>query len=191
MAVAALMVIGSSIIIPLRRGATRVQRWALILLMAGTTVGGVGMSWNALTARMESTADDPLRGRREIYEVAREMAADSPVYGLGAGTFDSLFQMYRRTPEQYWPGQVHDDWLELRITFGWVGLGLAVIALTLSWFRPLAAGGVPCESTFLILVSLALGGCLLHAKVDFPFQIYSIQYLFLVLLAILFSSSRA
>jgi hypothetical protein len=38
---------------------------------------------------------------------------------------------------------------------------------------------------------VALGGCLLHARFDFPLQMYSILLLFLALCAVLFSLSRA
>jgi len=40
------------------------------------------------------------------------------------------------------------------------------------------------------LVWLALGGCLVHARFDFPFQIHSTLLLFLVLCAMLFGLSR-
>jgi NADH:ubiquinone oxidoreductase subunit 6 (subunit J) len=40
------------------------------------------------------------------------------------------------------------------------------------------------------LIWVALGGCLLHARYDFPFQIHSILFLFLVLCAILFTLSH-
>ena len=42
----------------------------------------------------------------------------------------------------------------------------------------------------MILIWLALAGCLVHARYDFPFQVHSIVFLFLVLCAILFVLTR-
>ena len=85
---------------------------------------------------------------------------------------------------------MHNDWLETRITFGWLGLGLILAALAcvgLRWFVP---GGLRGSRRFVVLTWLGLGGCLVHARWDFPFQIHSTLFLFLVISAILFSLSR-
>src|SRR5205809_2043726 len=111
------------------------------------------------------------------------MAADHPLFGTGAGTFDPLFQLYRISPDEYWPGQLHNDWLETLITFGRAGFALVLLALLLVWCRGFAPGGIACPGVFLACIWLALGGCLIHARYDFPFQIYSILLLFLVLCA--------
>ena len=90
----------------------------------------------------------------------------------------------------YWPAQLHNDWLETRITFGWLGSGLialALVAVVLRWF---ARGGIHGGRRFIILIWLALAGCLVHARYDFPFQIHSIVLLFLVLCAILSNLTR-
>jgi O-antigen ligase len=128
--------------------------------------------------------------REQMYENARPMAADYPLFGTGPGTFESVFQLYRKTTDTYWPAQLHNDWLETRITFGWVGSGLialSLIAVVLRWF---ARGGIHGGRRFIILIWLALAGCLVHARYDFPFQVHSIVFLFLVLCAILFNLTR-
>ena len=63
-----------------------------------------------------------------MYDLARPMAADYPLFGTGPGTFETVFQLYRPRPETYWPAQLHNDWLETRITFGWLGSGLIALA---------------------------------------------------------------
>jgi O-antigen ligase len=129
--------------------------------------------------------------REEMYAVARPMAADYAVFGTGPGTFDTLFQLYRTSTETYWPAQLHNDWLETRITFGWLGcalIGLALVTVLARWF---ARGGLHGGRRFMILMWLALAGCLVHARFDFPFQIYSILFLFLVLCAVAFNLSRS
>ena len=123
--------------------------------------------------------------REHMYRVARPMADDYPLFGTGPGTFESVFQLYRISTGTYWPAQLHNDWLETRITFGWAGsslIALAFLTVVLRWLFP---GGIHGGRRFMILIWLALAGCLVHARYDFPFQIYSIVFLFLVLSAIL------
>jgi O-antigen ligase len=126
-----------------------------------------------------------------MYEAARPMAADYPLFGTGPGTFETVFgQLYRKQLDTYWPAQLHNDWLETRITLGCLGSGLialAFVAVMLRWFAP---GGIHGGRRFLILIWLGLAGCLVHARYDFPFQVHSIVFLFLVLCAILFVLTR-
>ena len=118
------------------------------------------------------------------------MARDYPVFGRGPGTFEPVFQLYRESTSTYWPAQLHNDWLETRITFGWVGSVLLAFALgvvLMRWFSP---GGIHGPRRFVGLIWIALAGLLIHARWDFPFQIFSILHLLIVLCAILFSVTR-
>ena len=131
-----------------------------------------------------------LGGRTEIYTIARRMARDYRVFGTGPGTFASLYKFYRDQSNQSWAAYAHDDWLETRITFGWVGFGLILSLLFLVFVRWFTGGGIPTSWPFVAMMWLALGGCLIHARFDFPFQIHSLVFLFLIECAILFSCSR-
>jgi O-antigen ligase len=125
-----------------------------------------------------------------MYEIARPMAEDYPFFGTGPGTFETVFQLYRTTTDTYWPAQLHNDWLETRITFGWLGSGLIALAFGAVLLRWFARGGIHGGRRFLILIWLGMAGCLVHARYDFPFQIHSIVFLFLVLCAILVVLTR-
>jgi len=57
----------------------------------------------------------------------------------------------------------------------------------LRWFF---RGGIHGGRRFVILMWLALAGCLVHARFDFPFQVHSILFLFILLCAILVNLSR-
>jgi O-antigen ligase len=115
-----------------------------------------------------------------MYVDARPMARDYPLFGTGPGTFGTVFQLYRISNATYWPEQLHNDWLETLITFGWTGLLLALAALgcvaVAGWFAP---------RRFAVMAALALAGCLVHARFDFPLQIHSILFLFLLIAAML------
>jgi hypothetical protein len=145
--------------------------------------------WGSLEPRMEQIGEG-FQNREEMYDAARPMAGDYPLFGTGPGTFGSVFQLYLISSSTYWPEQLHNDWLETRITFGWVGMALLLAALAcvgLRWFVP---GGIRGGRRFVVLIWLALAGCLIEARFDFPFQIHSILFLFLVFCAVLFSLSR-
>lgn len=127
---------------------------------------------------------DRMSGRNEVYENARQMLAHYPVWGSGPGSFSSLYSMYMQ-PGQTWAAYLHNDWLETRITFGAVGLGIVVAALATLFLRSCRGSGLPVMRVILALWWAALGGCLVHARFDFPFQIYSVAFLFVLLAAAL------
>jgi NADH:ubiquinone oxidoreductase subunit 6 (subunit J) len=85
---------------------------------------------------------------------------------------------------------VHNDWRETRITCGWVGCGLIAAAFLLVITRWFAGPGIRTGWRFVSLLWLALGGCLIHARYDFPLQIYSILLVFLLICAVLVSVRR-
>ena len=156
------------------------------------TIGAASyFGWDELSQRLHDSAADPLAGRRETYQLAARMTEDYPWFGVGPGAFGSVFQFYRNSPADYWPGQLHDDWLEYLITFGRVGCALLFIAGGIVAGRWFASGGLRTSWTFVAFIWIALGGCLLHARYDLPLQIYSIQFVFVLLCAILFSISRS
>ncbi len=85
---------------------------------------------------------------------------------------------------------MHNDWLETLITFGWVGatpIFLTLLLVLAHWFR---GGGIHGNKYFVMLLWVSIGGCLLHAGFDFPFQIHSVLTLFLVLCAVLSCLTR-
>ena len=168
-------------------------RWGtaglLVLFLTVTLSLGWYFGWNSLAPRMEQIGEG-YQYREEMYVAARPMTQDYPLFGTGPGTFGTVFQLYRFSDETYWPEQLHNDWLETRITFGWVGFASLLAALGcvgLRWFVP---GGIRGSRRFVVLAWLGLGGCLVHARWDFPFQIHSTLFLFLVICAMLFGLSR-
>ncbi|MGD0744371.1 MAG: O-antigen ligase family protein [Verrucomicrobiota bacterium] len=171
----------------------RRARWGttatLGLFFALAVALGLFFGWDSLEPRLEQISGG-LQNREKMYDAARPMAGDYPLFGTGAGTFGTVFQLYRVSNATYWPEQLHNDWLETRITFGWFGLALLLAALACAVLRWLAPGGIRGGRRFVILTWFALAGCLVHARFDFPFQIHSIVFLFLLICAVLFSLGR-
>lgn len=187
-AVGNMMIAATILIFALRRGHA-LTRFGVVLFFGAAAATGLWFGWEKLGERMKD-AEEGFRGREATFQTARKIAADFPVFGTGPGTFEPVFPLYRESLDEYWPKQLHNDWLETRITFGWVGCGLiagAFLLVIVHWF---AGRGIRTGWRFISLLWLALGGCLVHARYDFPLQIYSILLLFLLICAVLFSLRR-
>ena len=193
LAFSALFLLLSPVLLPARpRHSLKVSLLTFAALMAffvGATSLAVQIGWAPLEKRM-TELQAGYEAREKMYATARGMAADYRWYGTGPGTFDPLFQLYRSSSDEYWPAQLHNDWLETRITFGWVGCALIATAFLLVLARWWLPGGIHGGRRFVVLLWLALAGCLIQARFDFPFQIYSILLLFLFYCAVLSTLSR-
>ena len=174
------------VLIAASRGASWRLRLGLFLFFVVTVQLALFLGWDRLRPRLEAALNgDGLRGRAQTYAVAAGMARDFPMFGTGPGTFAVLYQFYRQ-PADYPAAEVHNDWLETRITFGWIGLVLLLLALLVVLSHWFLGEGIPIPWVLVAMIWLALGGCLAHARFDFPLQIYSILALFLWLACILF-----
>jgi putative inorganic carbon (hco3(-)) transporter len=164
-------------------------RFGTCLLFAIILAFSAYLGFKQLAPRFKTIFIDQMSQRTEIYENALPIAHEFPVFGTGPGTFSSLYQLYR-SPEQLWHAYLHDDWLETRVTFGWVGFSLILLMLMITAVRWFVGPGIRTPWEFVVMIWTAMWGCLLHAKFDFPLQIHSILLLFLLLAAILFSLAR-
>jgi O-antigen ligase len=169
------------------------SRWPakalLLLLLTGVVGGGALLGWKALAPRMEMIHQG-YEEREGLYVAGGYMARDNALFGTGPGTFETMYQLYRRSETDEWLAYMHNDWLEALITFGRFGAApifLTVLLVLSHWFW---SGGIYGNKYFVMLLWIPLGGCLMHACFDFPLQIHSVLTLFLVLCAVLSSLSR-
>ncbi|MDB6130029.1 MAG: polymerase [Verrucomicrobiales bacterium] len=146
------------------------------------------LSWIVLPQLVQRLADTPEAStmvRKTMYESAFQMAKEYPFFGTGPGSFEVLFQLYRKSDKEFWPAQLHNDWMEYFITWGGVGLLISVTMFIRALWGTKKKEACfylkPCLSNGLLI---SIGGCLLQAMYDFPLQIYSIQLLFVGLCAI-------
>ena len=147
------------------------------------------LGWKNLQDRISNIFVDNLRDRPEIHENALPIAGEFSLMGTGPGTFAPIYFLYKEQ-SQTWAAYVHDDFLETRITFGWIGLSVILCMVLMTATRWFWGGAIESPWEFAAFVWLAMAGCLLHAKYDFPFQIYSIHFVFLLLCSIAFCQSR-
>ncbi len=173
-----------------RRGGTWRIRCSILLICVAVLALGGALGWDQVAPRLRALFKTPYANPNELYATARQLALDYPLFGIGPGAFRVLYPLYRTDLSQPWQAFLHDDWLETRVTFGWVGsmLILSLLGLTLTrWFL---AGGIVSRWELIAMLWIAIGGCLMHAKFGFPLQVYSILGLLLVELSVLSSLSR-
>lgn len=185
----ALLVVAVGILISGKR-TDGLAKLAVLGVFGLALAGGAWLGWQSLNPRLNELGEG-YRVRELMYQTARVIANENPVFGTGPGTFEHVFQLYRQSLDEYWPAQLHNDWLELLLTFGWVGFALMLLALGLVIAHAFRADGIPANRRFIWLVWLALAGCLLQARWDFPFRVYSVVFLFLALCAVLTTLAKA
>ena len=123
--------------------------------------------------------------RWAVDEVALHSLPEAGALGFGPGTFSVVFPFFNQAEEGA-AGEwlfLHNDYLQTLMEWGWLGGSLAflicggaiVLALSSLTNKQASALWSSRRRQFLPLAVIALVGVGLHAAVDFPLQISSIQ----------------
>ena len=155
----------------------------------GLLLAGVWLEWDQLSIRF-GQMEYGYVGRMNLYIPEWQMALDNQPFGIGPGVFSSMYQFYRPSFQDDWVAQAHNDWLEAIITLGWIGLLLSILPFIFILGRCFYSGGLKVRFSVIGLFWVSLAGCLVHATVDFPFQIQSILVLFTLICSLLSTFSK-
>ena len=127
----------------------------------------------------------PTDARWQASRVAVRVLPDAGLFGFGPGTFRVVFPTYNRTGSVEVPGKwrfLHEDYLQTVLEWGWVGgilwavLFFGGLTLSIRAYKEHARQEwTPRRRVLQPLVIIALTGAAVHALVDFPIQIESIQ----------------
>lgn len=133
--------------------------------------------WNELSGQL------PASSRWNAYHVALSGVGDAGCLGFGPGTFRAVFPHYQQMSGNQLEGTwrfLHDDHLQTILEWGWLG-SLVIGALFFGGIGIAIRNYLRREDwsnrqrILLPCVVLALIGVSLHAVVDFPLQIFSLQ----------------
>jgi len=180
----------AALLLWISRWANRAARTSILAILISTMWLGGYLGWEPLRPEIVHFLANPVVDRPQIYRESARMVEDFPLYGVGPGAFQSLSGIYRETPDQPAASHLHDDWVEFRVTLGWVGSSLLLGLLAVVLGRHFAPGGFPAPTDFVSLLWLGLAGSLLAAKFHHPLQSLPVISLVCVYGALLFSGSR-
>jgi hypothetical protein len=162
---------------------------SILIVLTGVVGGGALLGWKTLAPRMEMIHQG-YEQREGLYIAGNYMAEDNAWFGTGPGTFETMYQLYRRAETDEWLACMHNDWLETLITFGRIGAIPVFLTLMLVLSHWFGSAGIYGNRYFVLLLWVSLGGCLAHACFDFPLQVHSVLTLFLILCAVLTCLSK-
>ena len=166
-------------------------RWSLGIGLAALLgfVAFVGVE--PLLKKIRHAEEDKWGTRLLIYEQAHRMIPDFDPWGGGASSFQALSNLYTDPTAQSWESFVHDEWLEARFSYGWVGCAILWLILA-SWVGALRWRSLrTLPSGFSPFLAVSIAGFLLDARFDIPLQTISLHLLFTLISAIaLYSGTR-
>ncbi len=152
---------------------------ALIALAQATHLDQPLTRWQRESQRI------PRDARWQACHVALAALPDAGLFGFGPGTFRVVFPTYNIGSVNQVPGTwrfLHEDYLQTLLEWGWLGCSLwgllffgGIMVGIRSNNKNARRDWTPRRRVLQPLVIIALVGVALHALVDFPFQIESIQ----------------
>jgi O-antigen ligase len=136
-------------------------------------------------------ADDWLQSQQRIrltiFKDTLSMVRDKPILGFGAGSFGYVYAPYRSFSSNLWFDHAHNDYLELAVELGLVGLAAGFWFLArLYWptVRDLLPRRSRAPNTARIAALLACSGIVVHSFSDFNLHIPANAAWFFVLCAL-------
>ncbi|MGI8604454.1 MAG: O-antigen ligase family protein [Verrucomicrobiales bacterium] len=153
--------------------------------------------WTELWKRLnEADVGISPDARWQVYSLCKRVAADAGWWGFGPGAFSLIFPSYTsEIPELdagFWR-YAHNDYWQTAIEWGWAGAGAWAVLLfggLLTGVRRLFERGTKLfagSTVFLACNLTGLVGVSIHATVDFPLQIASIQLYSVIMLGVVWS----
>ncbi|MEP6956183.1 MAG: hypothetical protein ABI883_05105 [Chthoniobacterales bacterium] len=190
-ALAALMTL-TLLVLWAKKGFRKVRHLEVRTALVALVVGGVALWAIVQTSHLDRSLGrwDSVRStwtkdaRWLVDRIAIKGLPEAGATGFGPGTFSVVFPTLQRGAEPGAQGSwlfLHNDYLQTLLEWGWIGgvlwaglfFGGMLVAL-----RSLAKEGrswYPRQRLFLPVTLVALAGVAIHAAVDFPLQISSIQ----------------
>lgn len=152
------------------RGARRLMAFAFGL-------GGLLVVQFGLYGILQRLEVDPLEDERfRIAPVVLQAARDHGPLGAGLGSFRRAFEAVDPRPRAEYINHAHNDWAQLWLEGGWLGLGLGLAGLVaLAWaavsaWRAPVAGAAGRHRAMRLACVIAMALLALHSLADYPLR---------------------
>jgi O-antigen ligase len=174
------VVSGSLLMIWSRKRKIPLWAWLGVALLAVAAVG-VGASAPFSGVR-QAEAEASSSTRSEAFGISARAALDYLPLGSGVGSFNEVYPMYEdpTTISRFYMNHVHNDYIELALETG--VLGLAVLLLFLLWWgrRTIVIWSSDEPDHFARAATIASAAILVHSLVDYPLRTAAISAVFAV-----------
>ena len=123
--------------------------------------------------------------RMALYTAAVNMLKDFPFTGVGFDAFSAAIDAYIPFALKSFPRYLHNDWLELLLSFGYIfgAIIFAFIGLIIIKIMSLFKNLTPQKQIRLFILCAGLSGFAFTGMVDFPFHLPACAMLFFFTLA--------
>lgn len=143
----------------------RHRLWALPFLLAG-----LAFLLSRPHQAFRRIATDP-DSRIQLWETSLQLWGTQPLWGVGAGAYDTALNTVRTDTRFSSFAHAHSDWIEWWVEHGILGvLCLVPLVVVLSRLRPVSRSLALWRAA-----GWGVAGLLVHAAVDFPLQIPAIS----------------
>lgn len=179
-------------------------RWSLaagLLGLAGVLAFSFGVEKSLM--RWEMGSWQILRGdagRTETYEIiSRSAIPAAGAWGFGPGTFEQMFNIHRTQTGSSLEGRwdkAHSDALQTPMDWGWMGASawsLLLMGGLIRGLRSMKRSGRSDRGLGILSAAcvFSLAGVILHALVDFPLQIASLQLFTMLIAGMLWAKGKS
>jgi O-antigen ligase len=172
-----------------------------LFVVGGATLAGIVLISQYAFFGLQSRLDSGLLADFRLVIVRNTwnaISAFQPV-GSGLGTFEDVYRIFENSDSlrPMYVNQAHNDWLQLWLEGGW--LGLAILLVFLIWFaratlkawRSPAREGRALDRALAQAASVAIVLLLMHSAMDYPLRTTAMMAIFSFLLALLMPAPSA
>lgn len=142
-------------------------------------------------AEAGTLVDESVMGRLFIYGDSWRWWRDSPLFGTGLGSFETIYPAYQDFSLQEIVMHAHSDWLEITLEAGLLGTFAALVAAALAAFAAVRAWRAARSGEMRALIAGGLAAAAAfsaHSLFEFSFQIPANAVIFLGIVGFLLSA---